>query len=96
MRLILIFLVFTTLVHANDSKSNLISYQIITPSDGLASKEDIHTVKDRYEYLWIGTNQDIFIERISVDKSWPLFLGWSPIDRVPWGTLWLLALFVLH
>lgn len=59
MRLIIIFLVFTTLLRANDSKSNLISYQIITPSDGLASKEVFHTVKDQYGYLWIGTNQGL-------------------------------------
>jgi hypothetical protein len=51
MRLIIIFLVFTTLLRADDSKSNLISYQIITPSDGLASKEVYHTIKDRYGYL---------------------------------------------
>lgn len=59
MRLILVFLVFSTLLSANDRKSNLISYQIITPSDGLASKEVFHTVKDQYGYLWIGTNQGL-------------------------------------
>ncbi len=59
MRLLYVFLAFSTFLGANDRKSNLISYQIITPSDGLASKEVYHTVKDRYGYLWIGTNQGL-------------------------------------